>query len=272
MQLRSEAAFPGHTFDADNQGWTVAGANTDFGPPTITDGTAAGWDNRGNPAGALQLGDYYYATWISAPAPFLGNQSDMFSQAFSYDIFIRYTDQTSFPYPSVAIRSGDLTLLYTIATPPLNTWQTRVVTFDPGLWTVDEGQGSPSPGAKATDLQMQSVLANLEGLYLLTEWRTGPDDTNVDNIGVGFATGAQGDYNSDGAVDAPDYVLWRKYLGSVYTINDRTIWRLHFGQTIGSGAWTEGGKTVPEPDIFLSGVCAWAFVCRSCRSRGPRRC
>ncbi len=169
-------AFPSHTFDADNQGWTISGAGTDYGPPTTDYATGTNWDERGNPGGALQLGDHAYATWISAPTPFLGNQSDMYGQSFSYDIFIRYSDQTSFPYPSVALRSGTLKLLYTIATPSLFAWQTRVVTFDPALWTVDEGLGSPNPGATATQSQMQSALSNLEALYLLSEWRTGPDD------------------------------------------------------------------------------------------------
>ncbi len=263
-------AFPSHTFDTNSQGWKIAGSSTDYGPPTTDDGADVAWDNRGNPGGALSLGDYYYATWISAPAPFLGNQADMFGKAFSYDIRIRYTDTTSFPYPTAAIRSGSLTLLYTIATPPLDTWQTRVVTFDPALWTVDVGQGAPTPGATATAAQMQSVLGNLEKLYLLTEWRTGPDDTSVDNIGVGFSTGLEGDYNLNGAVGAADFVLWRHSLGSVYTQNDYVIWRSHFGQTAGSGTALPSEQLAAVPEASAISLLAWGSVAvamRPCRRR-----
>ena len=251
------AAFPILTFDADNQGWTIAGSNTDYGPPTIDGGTAVAWDNRGNPGGALSIGDNYYSTWISAPAAFRGNQSDMYGQSFSYDILIRYSDITSFPYPSAAIRSGDLTLLYSIATPPLFAWNRRVVTFDPNLWTVDVGSGTPSPGATATAQQLQTVLGSLERLYLLTEWRTGPDDTSVDNIGSGLDAGLQGDYNHNGTVNAPDYVTWRSQLGSVFTQTDYAIWRQNFGKT---APGVSAGQ-VPEPTSITF------FLPPSCRRR-----
>ena len=235
--LQVLAAFPTSTFDSDTQGWTTIGSNTDYGSPSTSVGTSSiNWDTRGNPGGALQVGDYFYSTWISAPAGYLGNQSDMFGQTFSYDLFIRYTDQTSVPYPSVAIVGNNLKLLFTRATPPINAWDRRVVAFDPLLWTVDVGSGAPNAGAAATQAQLISVLSNLTGLYLLTEWRTGPDDTSVDNIGAGFTKPLDGDYNHDNAVGAGDYVLIQKQFNSVYTQTDYAIWRSHFGQTAGGGA------------------------------------
>ena len=188
----------------------------------------------------------------------------MFGLSFSYDIRIRYTDLTSVPYPSVAIRGGATTLLYTIATPPLDQWQRRVVTFEPNLWTVNEGLGSPNPGPIATAAQMQSVLGNLEHLYLLTEWRTGNDDTSIDNVGSGLNTGLQGDYNQNSAVDGPDYVLWRKQLGSVYTQTDYVIWRSHFGQTGGGGALT----AVPEATALHLALLGLAVNVLHGRKRG----
>jgi len=245
---RASALFPTHTFDTDAQGWTTAGANTDYGAPTGTGGFI-GWDSRGNPGGALAIGDYFYSTWLSAPAAFLGNQSDMFGQTFSYDIFIRYTDQTSVPYPSVAIVGNGLKLLFTRATPPLNTWDRRVVAFDPLLWTIDEGSGSPNPGPAPSQAQLISVLSNLSALYILSEWRTGPDDTSIDNIAMGLTQPLQGDHNGDNAVGAGDYVLWRKGLGSVYSQTDYIIWRSHFGQT-STGA-SAAFQPVPEPATLL---------------------
>jgi hypothetical protein len=240
---RAYALFPISFFDSDAQGWTTAGASADFASPIGTGGPIS-WDTRGNPGGALSVGDYYYDTWISAPASYLGNQGDMFSLKWTYDILIRYTDQTSVPYPSVAMTNGTLKLLYTIHAPPVNAWERRVVIMDPLNWTIDTGNGNQ--GNAPTQAQMYSVLNNLTGLYILTEWRTGPDDTSIDNVGISsqIPMPAPGDYNHDGITGAGDYVLWRKQLNTVYVQNDYTIWRQHFG---GTASAASGASLAPEP-------------------------
>jgi hypothetical protein len=54
-----------------------------------------------------------------------------------------------------------------------------------------------------------------------------------------------GDYNNDGAVDAADYVVWRKTNGATADYNQ---WRTSFGQTSGSSATaTSPSATIPEP-------------------------
>jgi probable HAF family extracellular repeat protein len=70
-----------------------------------------------------------------------------------------------------------------------------------------------------------------------------------------------GDYNNDATVDAADYVVCRKGLGTTYTQTDYDVWRTHFGQTAGNGAvdalsgWSasagplSGG--VPEPAAWM---------------------
>jgi hypothetical protein len=64
-----------------------------------------------------------------------------------------------------------------------------------------------------------------------------------------------GDYNADGKIDADDYVVWRKKLGSATSLgngddtpgvgyDDYVRWRAHFGQSAaGSGTFS----TIPEP-------------------------
>jgi len=58
-----------------------------------------------------------------------------------------------------------------------------------------------------------------------------------------------GDYNNDGTVNAADYVVWRKGLGTTYTPANYNVWRAHFGQTAGSGSGATGSASaaVPEP-------------------------
>jgi hypothetical protein len=73
--------------------------------------------------------------------------------------------------------------------------------------------------------------------------------------------GLPGDYNDDGVVDAADYVIWRKMLGTnddlsgngdeteasagVVDQADLDYWKEHFGDTPGAG--TGGATAVPEP-------------------------
>jgi hypothetical protein len=60
-----------------------------------------------------------------------------------------------------------------------------------------------------------------------------------------------GDFNHDGSVNAADYVVWRKGLGTVYAQTEYNDWRSHFGQTAGSGAAIPSANplsaAVPEP-------------------------
>jgi hypothetical protein len=62
-----------------------------------------------------------------------------------------------------------------------------------------------------------------------------------------------GDFNTDGTVDAADYVVWRNGLGTTYTQTDYNTWRANFGwlataavANIG-GTSTNGAGSVPEP-------------------------
>jgi autotransporter-associated beta strand protein len=68
----------------------------------------------------------------------------------------------------------------------------------------------------------------------------------------------EGDYNFDGAVDAADYVVWRKGNGTIYTQADYTIWRLRFGNVAPTGAGTSL-TSVPEPTIQLM-VCMGGVI------------
>jgi hypothetical protein len=70
-----------------------------------------------------------------------------------------------------------------------------------------------------------------------------------------------GDYNSNGIVDAADYVVWRKGLGTIYTQNDYNVWRAHFGQPAGSGAGAITDSAVPEPTTLVLLMIAAAGGC-----------
>jgi hypothetical protein len=72
----------------------------------------------------------------------------------------------------------------------------------------------------------------------------------VEDYASAVTNGLRGDSNSDGSVDAADYVIWRKTLGSavasfggadgdgdgVVDEDDHGAWRGNFGRTIGAGS------------------------------------
>jgi autotransporter-associated beta strand protein len=69
-----------------------------------------------------------------------------------------------------------------------------------------------------------------------------------------IAVGMLGDFNGDNAVDAADYVLWRKSPGAFGGSNGHEFWRIHFGSTssIGGNGHSQTHNSAPEPtSIFL---------------------
>jgi len=70
-----------------------------------------------------------------------------------------------------------------------------------------------------------------------------------------------GDFNNSGTVDAADYVVWRKGLGTTYTQTDYDVWRAHFGQTACSGTGSGVSATVPEPATIVMLMFATACSC-----------
>ncbi len=82
-----------------------------------------------------------------------------------------------------------------------------------------------------------SALSEAEILYL---------STNAPDV-----VGLQGDYNSNGKVDAADYVLWRNdpdsHGGSPGGYN---TWRANFGAMLGSGSGLDDSAAVPEPAVL----------------------
>ena len=93
------------------------------------------------------------------------------------------------------------------------------------------------------------------------------------DIGAAEFVPLPGDYNSDGNVDAADYVVWRKSLDQAELAlaadgngdgevneEDYAVWRANFGRSLLSGASVAAAATtlpaIPEPSSFLLFVIA----------------
>jgi hypothetical protein len=93
--------------------------------------------------------------------------------------------------------------------------------------------------------------------------------------------GLPGDFNSDGSIDAADYVVWRKTLGQNVAIGsgadgnrdgevnelDFAVWKSYFGAVAvaGTGSVT---PTIPEPATYL--LVALATLKTTCARRRHR--
>jgi hypothetical protein len=124
------------------------------------------------------------------------------------------------------------------------------------------------PSTTLQALQFTGTATALSTSNSLQYALTAGASTWVNNAGTSFTlvappTGLPGDYNDDDVVDAADYVIWRKHLGTNFDLNgngdesggsagvvdqaDLDYWKEHFGDTPGSGNGSGRIAVVPEP-------------------------
>jgi hypothetical protein len=76
----------------------------------------------------------------------------------------------------------------------------------------------------------------------------GPPSSEVSSTnvtGLTLTAGLAGDFNSDGAVNAADYVVWRKNFSDDQAKYD--AWRANFGASLGPGSGSALPSTEPDP-------------------------
>ena len=116
----------------------------------------------------------------------------------------------------------------------------------------------------------------------------------VSNVWIGAAAAffaptatSLGDYNSDGTVDAADYLVWRNTMGQTgaglaadgngnnqIDSGDYAVWTAHFGQAAGSGsalgATGSASALVPEPSSVSLAAAAALLAAIAARRRARR--
>ncbi|MCC7475841.1 MAG: retropepsin-like domain-containing protein [Pirellulales bacterium] len=104
---------------------------------------------------------------------------------------------------------------------------------------------SPSIGNTFTIVTAtEGVNGQFEHLVLPAGYTWGIAYNAYDVVLSVTGLGLAGDFNSDGKVDAADYIVWRKNGG---TAQEYQTWRANFGATIGAGAAIGNQAAVPEP-------------------------
>ncbi len=178
------------TFNAQNEAWVVV--DYPFHSHVATPGMQGlPYDGGfGLPAGSVRIGDVYGETGIAAPAAILGNQSAAYGDTLKYDIYLRFSDQVA--YPAVILNAGTYSLYFDRPSPAIGSWTAVAIPLKEAGWK------RAGTGEAATPAEFQQALANLSGVYIYTEWNSGPDDTNVDNIRWPGASTGVSPYAFDG--------------------------------------------------------------------------
>ena len=167
------------TFEEDADGWLVAqngGSNTPEYYPV-----------GGNPGG--HIGDSEsrggIAWYYQAPFKFLGDREPFYGGTLSFDLRQNRTDQQFEAAVAdggdVALTSGGTTLVYEFRgenSKPDTTW----TSFEVPL-TAEAGWISfVSEEPFATEEEFRAVLADIESLRIRGEYRTGGDESRLDNV------------------------------------------------------------------------------------------
>lgn len=168
------------TLEGFAEGWTVGDMPLEHSAtaPVGVEGEIYD-DEFGDPAGSLRVTDLFQETAVFAPVDFLGDKHAYYGGTFSYGVVVRASDDT--PYGEMVLRSEAMSLFYVPAAAPdvpfNQEFAYRHIPLTEAGWHVNSFEG---PAATAE--QMKAVLTALTGLYLRTEWKTGPDDTSLDNF------------------------------------------------------------------------------------------
>jgi hypothetical protein len=217
-----------HFSTSDAYGWRT---NLGFGAPAFTYFTSPGF---GILAGETSLH---------------GGPSNEFS-------VVRFTTPATGPYDLLA------------------TWRGPGDTGNTDLYLLKNSNGGSLLGSTtSTTISGMIQLYNVSlvaGDTIDLDLGTGGDGFFSDNtpVNLQITSALPGDYNHNGAVDAADYVLWRKSPGT-YGGNPAgyNTWRANFGQPSGSGlaAAVSASAAVPEPTasiLLLSPVAGLSLLRR----------
>jgi hypothetical protein len=158
------------TFDADAEGWTIAG-----------DGNGPTWVYSGDVGGGyissrdLGQGVYWY---FRAPSRFLGNKSAAYGQTLTFLLKQSATDSQGSSEPDVILTGAGLTLVYDATPNPGTDWTAYTIPLTGAAgW-----KKTNLSGAVVTESELRDVLASLTDLKIRDEFRSGPDTGSLDNF------------------------------------------------------------------------------------------
>lgn len=162
-------------FDSDAQGWTIV----DWDSATLSSivgSYPAAWNvSGGNPGGYISAtdpsGQWF---WFSAPSAFLGDRSSVFGGRLVFDLSVDISDGDT----TVVMLTGAGKRLYFDGRSPLPSFTSYSVPLTPAGWRLNDWQTGVTP----TSAELQSVLGNLDGVYISGDWHNGIESAGLDNV------------------------------------------------------------------------------------------
>ena len=164
------------TFDEGTEGWTVVGdaQSGQVEPTHIAEG--------GNPGGYLRAtDDVAGGVWYwNASRAYLGDKSAYYGGTLSFDLNQSATD-SQFDSQDVILDNGSVRLGYDFgnsSTHPRTNWTSYEVSLSPE----DAGWTNLETDEPATQEEFESVLSDLNQLWIRGEYREGSDTGGIDNV------------------------------------------------------------------------------------------
>ena len=173
------ASSPVSTFDNDYDGWRVIGdVQGGSGMPNYH-------PTGGNPGGYLSaVDDATGDTWYwQAPGKFLGDKAGTYGQFLRFDL--KQSDVISqFDDYDIILQGPTYNLIFNTPNNPDTTWTSySILLSETAGWRIDD-----TLGAVPSQLQFQSVLSNLQNLFIRGEFIVGDDSGCLDNVRLGIVT------------------------------------------------------------------------------------
>jgi len=153
---------------------------------------------------------------------------------------------------------------------------------DQNVTGVEEANASPNHLSELIPLVADSLTLTPGQFYSLGSLFNTASDRDL-SLEFAYTAPLEGDFNGSGTVDAADYVLWRKSIGTPTAYN---LWKTNFGKSSSSGlptvatgvvkyqpiAGSGGSAPVPEPAtlVLVIGAIAAIGFCRTKRIEGTR--
>lgn len=164
------------TFDDGAEGWTVVGdaQSGQVEPNHVAEG--------GNPGGYLEAtDDVAGGVWYwNASREYLGDKSAYSGGTLSFDLRQSATD-SQFDSPDVVLGSDETRLGYDFgkaSTHPRTNWTSYEVSLSPE----DAGWTNLETGESVTQEGLESILSDLNEVWIRGEYRTGDDTGGIDNV------------------------------------------------------------------------------------------
>lgn len=176
----STQAGVAYSFENDAQGWSI-----------VNDGTGFMWDDTigNNGLGAIRARDVVSGNiWMfSAPLEDLGNLGGLYGNSISYDILGITGNHTNLggDRADIVLTGGGLSIGIDAGTQPVNdqwTSASALVSVDAEWRIISSFSDATLTGSLATQGQIESVLADMTGLYIRGEYTNGGDATAIDNV------------------------------------------------------------------------------------------